>query len=69
MSRTLMTTCEISPITITLMREVGDWGLVKLQSDVKFESLTCWFQQGRLMGRPDMIDLSVEEQKPSNHRE
>lgn len=51
------------------MREVGDWGLVKLQSDVKFESLTCWVQQGRLMGRPDMIDLSVEEQNPSNHRE
>lgn len=51
------------------MREDGDWGLVKLRNAVKFESMTCWFQQGRLMGRPDMIDLSVEEQKPSNHRE
>ena len=51
------------------MREDGDWGLVKLRNDVKFESLTCWFQQGRLMGRPVMISLSVEEQQPSNHRE
>jgi hypothetical protein len=51
------------------MREVGDWGLVKLRNDVKFESLSCWNQQGRLMGRPDMIDLSVGEHNPSNHRE
>jgi hypothetical protein len=32
-----MTTCEISPITITLTREVGDWGLLKLHEDVKLE--------------------------------
>jgi hypothetical protein len=37
MSRTSMTTCEISPITITLTREVGDWDLLKLQEGVKFE--------------------------------
>ena len=37
MSRTSMTTCEISPITITLMREVGDWVLLRLREGVKSE--------------------------------
>ena len=32
-----MTTCEISPITITLMREVGDWDLLRLREGVKSE--------------------------------
>jgi hypothetical protein len=32
-----MTTCEISPITITLTREVGDWDLLKVHEGVKLE--------------------------------
>lgn len=51
------------------MREVGDWGLVKLRRGGQSDSMKCCFQQGRLMGRPDMIDLSVEGQMSSNHEE
>jgi hypothetical protein len=32
-----MTTCEISPITITLTREVEDWDLLRPRGDEAFE--------------------------------